>query len=430
MFSGVMIRLLSFLLVALTVPVLLVSSSYAQPVADLAEFDRSMKEVMAKWDIPGASLAVAYKGKLLFAKGYGLADRVKALPVTPQTLFRVGSINKVVTAVAILRLVEAGKLVLDAPALPLLQRLDLLPERLGDVRSRVITIRHLLEHSAGFDRAISGDPFFQPYLMGVASRQHIAPVTSEAMVRDSLERPLDFYPGKRYAYANVGYCMLGKIVEAISGRQYGDFVGQEILLPVIGKGFLAGKSTVAAPGETRYYPYPGEPEMLPAPGISVAQVVPTPYGSYSLESMEALGAWIATPSDVLRFMLAIDGARSPRLLSDSSLRAMRSPPSYLAGSGAAPERYYGLGVSVLRSGNTENWWHDGSQPGVMTLALRSSTGWAWVVAFNSRPKEKSIPAFFSDFDGALWRAARASAVGGRYRGRSAEPKKFKGEPQN
>ncbi len=390
--------------------VLLASTSSAQPVVDMAEFDRSMTEVMSKWNIPGASLAVAHNGKLLFAKGYGLADREKSISVTPQTLFRVGSINKVVTAVAILKLVEAKKITLDEPALPLLQRLDLLPRRLGDERSRTITIRHLLEHSAGFDRAISGDPFFQPLLGVVAVRQHIAPVTCEAIVRDSLERRLDFIPGERFAYSNVGYCMLGKIVEAISGRQFAEWVGQEILMPSIGKGFQVGKSTASSTGEATYYPYPGERKAITAPGIQGPLSVSSPYGSYSIESMEALGAWIATPIDVLRFMLSIDGARSPRLLSNSSVQAMRSPPSYLSGQRGVPERYYGLGVSVLHNSYEENWWHDGSQPGLMTLALRTSMGWAWVVAFNSRPKDESIPAFFSDFDSALWRAAKASSV--------------------
>ncbi|MFH1602591.1 MAG: serine hydrolase domain-containing protein, partial [Pseudomonadota bacterium] len=277
-------------------------------------------------------------------------------------------------------------------------------------RSRTITIRHLLEHSAGFDRSISGDPFFQPLLAYVAARQRTAPITCEAIVRDSLQRRLDFTPGERFAYSNVGYCILGKIVEATSGRDFTAFVGQEILGPSTGKGFRAGKSIESAPGEASYYPYPGEPKSVAAPGIPGLFGVPSPYGSYSIESMEALGAWICTPTDVLRFMLSIDGARAPRLLTESSVRAMRSPPSYVSAQRVAPTRYYGFGVWVLREGGAENWSHSGSQPGLQTLALRTSRGWAWVVAFNSRPKSESRQAFFADFDRALWRAARATSV--------------------
>lgn len=397
-------------LVGVAALLLLVSTSDAQPVADMSEFDRSMTEVMSKWDIPGASLAVAKDGKVVFAKGYGLADRERSIAVTPQTLFRTGSINKVVTAVAVLRLVEANKMTLDEPALPFLQRLRLVPEHLGDERSRTITIRHLLEHSAGFDSSISGDPFFQPLLRDVAARQRTAPVTCEAIVRDSLDRRLDFTPGERFAYSNVGYCILGKIVEATSGHQFAAWVGQEILGPSIGKGFQVGKSIESSPGEATYYPYPGEQKSVAAPGIPGLFGVPSPYGSYSIESMEALGAWISTPTDVLRFMLSIDGARSPRLLTESSVQAMRSPPSYVSGQRVAPRRYYGLGVEVLREGGVENWWHSGSQPGLQTLALRTSRGWAWVVAFNSRPKTEGRQAFFSEFDRALWRAASATSV--------------------
>jgi CubicO group peptidase (beta-lactamase class C family) len=316
-----------------------------------------------------------------------------------------GSINKTLTAVLVLRLVERGKLRLDQPVLPMLEAAGSAPMALGDPRSRSITVRHLLQHSAGFDREISGDPFFQPYLAQVARRQKTEPVTCEAIVKDALERPLDFAPGQRFAYSNTGFCMLGKIVESVTGEPFTRLASRDLLMPVIGQDLRTGASQQSAAGETRYHPYPGEPLVPAAPGLASA-LVPAPYGSYSIENMQALGAWIATPTEVAKFFLAIDGSRGARLLSQASLRAMLEAPVYA--SGPTPlRRYYGMGINVTKGDMGVNWWHAGNQPGVYTLALRTWQGYSWVVAFNARPAPLQRTAFFADFDQALWNAARS-----------------------
>lgn len=371
----------------------------------LQVFDRTMQETMHRWDIPGASLAVAKDGKLLLAKGYGWADKEKGEPMGPHTLFRMASINKTLSAVMVLKLAEEGRLNLDDPVLPILEKSVLKGASIGDPGSRAITVRHLLQHRAGFDREISGDPFFQRRLWQVAVRQKSEPVTCEAIVKDSLEGKLDFHPGTRVAYANTGYCMLGKIIEAVSGQSYPALVSQRILLPSIGKAYQAGASRHSAPGETRYHPYPGEPLQRGAPGVS-ALPVPSPYGSFSMENMQALGAWIATPSDVMKFFLAIDGARGERLLSQASVRLMLEAPVFASGPSRAG-LYYGMGVKVTIDGNSLDWWHDGAQPGVQTLALRAGQGYAWVVAFNMRPEPSKRAAFLRDIDQALREAATA-----------------------
>lgn len=360
---------------------------------------------MGRWDIPGASLAVAKDGRLVLAKGYGWADKERNEPVGPQTLFRMASINKTLTAVMILKLVEQGTLNLDRRVLPMLEKSGLKPASIGDPRSGTITVRDLLQHRAGFDREISGDPFFQRRLWQVAVRQKSEPVTCEAIVKDSLEGRLDFNPGERVAYSNTGYCMLGKVIEAVSGESYPTLVSQRILMPAIGKAYRAGASGHSAPGETKYHPYLGERLQAGAPGLSNAPV-PSPYGSFSIENMQALGAWIATPSDVLKFFLTIDGARGNRLLSEASVRLMLEAPVFASGPSSAG-LYYGMGVKVTRDGNSVNWWHDGAQPGVQTLALRAGQGYAWVVAFNMRPEPSKRAAFLRDFEQALRDAAHA-----------------------
>ena len=107
----------------------------------------------------------------------------------------------------VLKLAEDGKLKLDDPVLPLLEKAGIVSSPPADPRARDIRIGHLLQHSGGFDRERSGDPFFQPRLRDVARRQGVSPVSCDAIIRDSLQDKLDFAPGERFAYSNTGYCM-------------------------------------------------------------------------------------------------------------------------------------------------------------------------------------------------------------------------------
>lgn len=367
-------------------------------------FDIAISEFISKWNIPGATLAVAKDGKLVLAKGYGISNKDTNAPVDEKTLFRMGSINKTLTAVMVMQLVEQGRLNLDDKAMPYFAKLGIQPQSIEDPRVQDITVRQLLQHTAGFDRNKSGDHFFQPRLREVAQRQKTEPITCQVIVKDALETKLDFMPGERFAYSNTGYCMLGKIIEAAIGNTYSDYANQHVLQPAIGKNFLSGKSLASMPGETQYFMHPGESNMRGAPGISVWSV-PTPYGSYSIENMEALGAWVATPTDVLKFFLAIDGAKGQRLLSSNAFDTLTAPP--VLALAPRPNRYYGMGVNVYKDDRQFNWFHGGSQPGLEALALRTSDGYSWVVALNSRVQSDKRSTFFSELDRALWNAAKS-----------------------
>ncbi|HXO20807.1 MAG TPA: serine hydrolase domain-containing protein [Thermoanaerobaculia bacterium] len=185
-------------------------------VPELASFDRIVPSLMAKWGVPGAAVAVVQEGRLILARGYGWADREARQPVQPDSLFRIASLSKSLTSAAILQLVEEGKLRLDDKAFDLLK--DLRPRAGARVNPqlRQITLRNLLQHSGGWDSGKSFDPMFRSReiagAMGVPT-----PAGPEAIVRYMLDQPLQFTPGTAYAYSNFGYCVLGRVIEKVTG---------------------------------------------------------------------------------------------------------------------------------------------------------------------------------------------------------------------
>src|SRR5262245_30126827 len=120
---------------------------------ELASFDDMMHSFMAEKEPPGASLAVARAQKLVYARGFGMADRQKGQTVEPRNLFRIASISKPITATAIMLLVEQNKLQLDAKVIDVLKL-----SSPTDKRWNNITITHLLHHTGGWDRGVSFDP--------------------------------------------------------------------------------------------------------------------------------------------------------------------------------------------------------------------------------------------------------------------------------
>jgi len=369
-------------------------------LAGMTPFDEAMNYLIEKWQIPGAGLAVAKDGRLLLARGYGFANKERAEPVQPTHMFRLGSLTKTVAAVAILKLVEDGKLKLDDKVLPILGELGPRPDKISDLRVKDITVRQLLQHSGGWDRAKSGDPIGPKYAKEAAARQGAAlPPTCLMLMRDSFEVQLDFTPGERQAYSNIGYCTLGRVVEKVSGIPYEQFVRQRIFEPASVRSLQWGKSLETAQNEVTYYDYPDAPLVTPMGGVAEGQVA-APYGYLWLESMDAFGSLIGAPVDYLKFLLAIDGRYGSALLKRGTIQEMQARPSYPAAKNAAT--YRALGVEVRPFENGANVWHGGTQPGMSALGLRNNDGSSWVVAFNSLPKDRS--AFASEYDRQLQNA--------------------------
>ena len=370
-------------------------------VPELEAFDRLLPELMQKWEIPGGAVAVAKDGRLVLARGYGLADVEAKEPVRPDSLFRIASISKPITAAAILALVEQGRLRLDDKALQRLGPLEPLEDASPDPRFGRITVRQLLQHTAGFDWKSSFDPMFQPGRIAEAVGVPPPPGPRQ-IVRYMLGRPLDFDPGTRYVYSNFGYCLLGRIIEQATGKSYEQSVKELVLQPAGITRMRLGHTRLAdrAPREVRYYAFAGS-----KPGESVfpevREKVAAPYGTFYFEAMDSHGGWIASAIDLVRFATAVDGTRKPGPLKPETIGLIDAEPAPRVSPGQPV--FYGLGWVVRRTERGTNWFHAGGLPGTATLMIRSYKGLAWAALFNSRPKDGSQ--FGRELDRTLWEAA-------------------------
>ncbi len=399
---------------ALVVAVLLITvtalEARAEPTGSalpgLGPYDEFMVALMRKWDVAGAGLAVARKDTLLLVRGYGFANKEKSAPVEPTSLFRLASLSKTVTAVAVLQLVQDGRLKLDDRVLSILGDAGPRPGKITDTRVHDITVRHLLQHSGGFNRARSGDVVFLPGAADAAKRQGgPLPPDCPTILRDTLERKLDFTPGERFAYSNIGYCILGRVVERVAGMPYEVYARERVLAPAGAARMKVGRTLEAAEGEVTFYDYRGAKGAKATPGFGL-RLAPRPYGTFAMETMDSYGGWIGAPVDYLRFILAIDGRRGAALLNGATVAEMNARSRLQAtgddDEGNAEGESYGLGIRVRQLRNGLNLWHSGSLPGTQTIAVRTADGFAWVAAFNGRPQDRT--AFKRELDRGLWTA--------------------------
>ncbi len=367
---------------------------------ELAPFDRLMTDLMRQYRVPGGAFAISRNGRLLLAHGYGWADRDARTAMQPESLFRIASVSKPITAVAVMKLVEEGRLNLEVRAFDLLSYLQPPPGAAVDPRLASITVRQLLYHAGGWDREASFDPMFRPLIAAQAVGAP-APASCETVIRYMLGQRLDFAPGSRYAYSNFGYCVLGRIIEQFTGISYEDYVRGAILTPTGITRMRIGRSLAAnrASGEVKYYDYPGAPLAASVfPGVPGP--VPSPYGGFHLEAMDAHGGWIASAVDLVRFSDAVDGRRGARLLTAASVSQLTArPPAPLWVDSAA---YYAMGFLVRPTAGDANWWHGGSLPGTVTLLVRTYHGYSWAVLFNMRPQNEGP--LQADIDNGVWRA--------------------------
>jgi D-alanyl-D-alanine carboxypeptidase len=301
--------------------------------------DAYVKAEMARQRIPGLSVAIVRSGKVILAKGYGLANVEHSVPATRDTVYPVGSLTKSFTATAIMMLVEAGKLSLDERVCNYLP--DLIPAAWSEV-----TVRHLLSHTAGV-------PDDDAKIMGLRER------TPTDLIRSVSHLPLDFHAGEKFAYSNRNYTLLGILIEKTSGKPYGEFVAERIFQPLE---MTASRVTdLRAVIKNRASGYLWENDSL-----RLCEWPPF--------NLTASGGIISTVADLLKFDAAL---YTEKLLRKSTLEQMWTPTRLK--DGTTPTAFgdplslgwrYGLGWRVYDSHGHRRVEHDGGLGGAMALLSR------------------------------------------------------------
>jgi len=284
---------------------------------------------MRERHIPGLALAVVEKGKVVKAQGYGLASVEFGVPVTPDTVFEIGSVTKQITAAAVMLLVEDGKLALN----------DSITKHLTGLPAswRAITVRHLLTHTSGV-KNYTGLPGFE---------------LSKRMKRDDFIKmiaslPLNFAPGDSWSYGNTPYNLLGHIIEVVSGESYWQFVAARIFRPL-------GMTASGDRDPKRIIPQRAsgyEWEMNALVGRD-----------YDLTDVFSAGAIVSTLNDLVKWDAALS---SNKLLKESSRDALWTPVRLNDGA----TRTYGLGwyIETLRGHHVHR--HNGQTAGFAASIAR------------------------------------------------------------
>ena len=338
---------------------------------EFASAENSIRNFMRKWSITGASVAVSIDGKLVYARGFGYSDTISDEEIQPYHKFRIASISKLVTAVAIMKLTEEGKLdindrvfgpgaILDDPYF----------SNPRDRRAYDITVAHLLSHKGGWTQRW-GDHMFMPLVIA----DHMGmkpPVNTKTIVRFALDKRLHFTPGKGRAYSNLGYSILGLVIEKVTGMPYEEYCRKAILEPLGIYDMVLGHNLPAmkAPYEVNYH---SPADIVPKPSIyGTGEIVSPVYGGNDIEALGGAGAWLGTAPDLLRLLLAVDGFDTTEdILTRESIELMTDTRN-----GLAP-------IGWKATVNSGTWWRTGSFPGSAAMMKRQPDGTAWVVLFNS-----------------------------------------------
>lgn len=354
-------------------------------IREFAAFDRVIQRTMDKAGVLGCGIAVTRDGRLAYERGYGRIQRSeRGRTTTTRTRFRIASLTKPITAVAIYRLVELGLLELDAPVLTALGTSAVGSDAPMDPRWHAIRVRHLLEHTGGWDRERTFDPMFRNAWIAEALDEPL-PLELDSILAFMLRQPLDFDPGTEFAYSNFGYTLLGKVIEHVTGRPYAEWVQAEVLGPMgITRMELGRERPEERPeDETAYFPDPEDP-LLPNLFSAEHELVSPADGGFYMRPMAAHGGFIASAADYARFLVHVDGLPNPPdLLSPASMAAMLARPSYVP-EGADAYYAHGFDVEILPDGRPI-WFHTGAKPGTVSLGLRNVDGISYVGLCNGRP---------------------------------------------
>lgn len=301
------------------------------PPAPQLEIERLISSEMSRANIPGLSIALATGGEFVFSGGFGLADVENYVPAKASTVYRTASIAKVITAVGVMQLVEAGKLTLDAP----IQRY--LPS--FPAKPWPITVRQLLNHQSGIRHYRNQEE--------IDSTRHFSDLL--AALRLFQGDPLVGEPGTLLRYTTYGYVLLGAAIELVTGQRYFDHIRQRILVPAGMERTRQDHIFSIVPNRARGY------TLTRAGGLQNCALADT-------SNKVPGGGLLSTPEDLVRFALAF---RRGALLRNGYVDMMMLPSKLKDGRPTT----MGLGWKLTTVDGRKAVWHDGGQQGVSTILM-------------------------------------------------------------
>ncbi|MBU0719385.1 MAG: beta-lactamase family protein [Planctomycetes bacterium] len=286
---------------------------------------------MAKQDIPGMSVAVVMEDRLVWSQGFGFADVENRVPATRETVYRIGAVSKMVTAVGILQLIQAGKLNLHASVR------DYVPE-LPDPGA-TITIRHLLAHMSGVRHYKSESEVF--------NRQHFDKlVDTLAVFKDD---PLVVKPGEQFLYSSFAYNLLGLVIERISGETYESYIKKQIFEPLQMKASTVDDLRTIIPHRARGYTRAADGRLRNSAFVDLSIRQPG-------------DGLLSTAEDLARFAMAF---HTGRLLDPSIVQVMTTEHKTSGGQASG----YGLGCFVRELDGRKIIGHAGVVPQAAAFLL-------------------------------------------------------------
>ena len=321
---------------------------------DIATVDAKVTAFMNTYGVPGASLAVSQNGKLVYIKGYGKGNITTGELVTPSHRFRLASVSKTYTGVAILKLIQEGKFTLDSKVFG---SGGVLGTDYGSAPHNAnllnITVKNLLQHTSGsWGASTGGDVIDQN------------PDYSYKQLFDWIinTRTNPKAPGTFYDYSNVNFSLLGRIIEKVSGKSYVNYIKEDVLAS-------AGATQTDIAGQTAAEKKSNEVSYY-GQGVDANYTY-----NIAFPRRDADGGLIATASDVLRFVNSFDGfATRPDILNSTSINALTTPSPVFAD--------YACGIGIWNSENL--WFNYGSLPGTRTGFMRHNNGMCVSLLLNSR----------------------------------------------
>jgi CubicO group peptidase (beta-lactamase class C family) len=306
-----------------------------QGETDFAAIDGYVAEQMRHLRIPGMALGILQDGQIAHLRGFGVADS-SGRSVTPQTPFYLGSVTKSFTALAVMQLVEAGKIDLDAPVQTYLPWFELADKE----ASAQITVRHLLNNTSGISTK-DGNRFW-PSQRGLEE-------TVRGLDRIQLTQPV----GKTYQYCNINFMIAGLIVEVVTGQSYADYVTERIFGPLDMRHSYASRAPALADGlaERHHYMFgqvfrdegPMPPSFLPA------------------------GFLIASVEDMAHYaMVHLDEGRygDTSILSPQGIAELHAPAISQGG-----DKYYAMGWEVGTLDGMSAIWHTGDDSRIHSVII-------------------------------------------------------------